>query len=412
MSYEPLDKLFYKDASSDRFSINKSLANERLNADSTFRTGIIGEAGEFFLAVPRELSILNSRILQRERDVSEALDKLPLIASGALVRSLVIDEVVSTNELEGIHSTRRQISDLLDSPPLSKGVLAEKRFKELANIYLELSDEAHLTPSTPQDIRSIYDRIMHGENLGNDAPDGTYFRRGGVDIIGEGGKILHSGLAPEAKIIAAIGEMIALASSDDIPPTYSAILAHFMFEYIHPFYDGNGRTGRYLLAMYLTRSLSTLTALSLSRTIAENKAGYYRAFRAAESKLNHGELTFFVMGIMKYIAEAQERIIGELQVKRARFEVMLKSIDSLEYEGNYKKEELEILFMLAQYQLFGAFPDMPLATIVSNMEAGKQTVRARLKRLEEKGLVEVVAPRPLCFALSREGIDVCGIGEA
>ena len=65
-----------------------------------------------------------------------------------------------------------------------------------------------------------------------------------------------------------IDRMIELVASPDIPQTYSAILSHFLFEYIHPFYDGNGRTGRYLLALYLSEPLSETTVLSLSRVIA------------------------------------------------------------------------------------------------------------------------------------------------
>ena len=63
-------------------------------------------------------------------------------------------------------------------------------------------------------------------------------------------------------------QWLALSRSEDIPETCSALLCHFLFEHIHPFYDGNGRTGRYLLALHLSEPLSQPTVLSLSRTIA------------------------------------------------------------------------------------------------------------------------------------------------
>lgn len=330
----------------------------------------------------------------------------------ALVRSLVVDEVVSTNELEGVYSTRKQISDLLDSSDtLQREGSDTRRFRELAHIYLELSDKSHLVPSTPHDIRLIYDRIMHGENLSDNAPDGTLFRKGGVDIIGRGGKVIHTGVVPESRVISSVERMLSLANSDELPPLYGAIISHFLFEYIHPFYDGNGRAGRYLLALYLTRSLSTLTALSLSRSIAENKAGYYRGFREAEHTLDHGELTFFVMGIMEYIAAAQDRLINDLNVKRELFHEATKCIQKLEREGIYKAPKLEILSMLAQYSLFATFPEATLDAIASSLTVGKQSARKYLRQLEEKGLVRIVTKRPLRFTLSNEGMRTFGIED-
>lgn len=79
-----------------------------------------------------------------------------------------------------------------------------------------------------------------------------------------------------------------------------------------PFYDGNGRTGRYLLALYLDESLSIPTALSLSRTIAENKHAYYAAFSSVENPLNHGEMTHFVYSMLELIRTAQSSMIEQL----------------------------------------------------------------------------------------------------
>ena len=113
MSYSTLKKLFYMDASNERFESNTSLATTRREAESTFRTGFAINGEELFLATPRELSLLNETILGREREIAVALSGLPPIARGALIRSLVITEVVCSNELEGVYSTRRQINDLL-----------------------------------------------------------------------------------------------------------------------------------------------------------------------------------------------------------------------------------------------------------------------------------------------------------
>ncbi len=420
MSYASLEKLFHKDASSNRFAQNTQMAQLRLAAESTFRTGIVLPQGELFLATPRELSVLNEHVLQLERRVSQALNALPHIAQGALVRSLVIDEVVCTNELEGIHSTRRQISDLLEEvtptsgPTESSGpkeALKTKRFRELARLYLELSDQSHVVPTSPKDIRTIYDRIMLGEDLRGNEPDGIMFRAEGVDVIGTGSRVIHTGFSPESKIIDGIQRMIGLANSDDIPKTYSAILSHFIFECIHPFYDGNGRTGRYLLALYLSRSLSLLTTLSLSRTIAENRSRYYRSFREAEAKLNHGELTMFVIDMLEYVQAAQESIIDDLGLKLAQISTVSERLDGLTSQGRSRRQELEMLYQLAQYRLFGAFPDVALAEIAAHIGRGTQMTRKYTRELEAQGLIAVTSERPLRFALTERACTMLGIGS-
>ena len=83
------------------------------------------------------------------------------------------------------------------------------------------------------------------------------------------------------------------------------LASHYLFEYAHPFYDGNRRTGRYLLSLFLSEPLSKPTVLSLSRTIAENRSDYYAAFRTVDNPLNKGELTFFVYALLDLVRKAQ-----------------------------------------------------------------------------------------------------------
>ena len=411
MPYQSLAKLFYADTSPDRYAANESLAQKRLEAESTFRTGMITPNGELFLAVPRELSLLNEQVLRYERRISQNLRTLPPVARAALVRGLVVDEVVSTNELEGVHSTRRQINDILQADIASDSPRMDRRFRELVRLYLNLSDEDKIFPATPQDIRSIYDRVMAGEKLGKNAPDGKLFRKDGVDVIGSGGKVLHQGLYPESKIQEGIELMLALMDSDEMPATYSAIVGHYIFEYIHPFYDGNGRTGRYLLALYLSRPLSLLTSLSLSRVIAENRSAYYKSFKDAEHKLNHGELTLFVMSILRDVQIAQEELGLALHEKNQQLTEAISLLDKIQKEENLSSKQAEIMFSLVQLKLFAAFDDATLQEIAEHLTVGTQQARKYLKRLEKKDLVCAINSRPLRFVLSDRAYELFGLEE-
>ncbi len=78
-------------------------------------------------------------------------------------------------------------------------------------------------------------------------------------------------------------------------------IIHFQFESIHPFYDGNGRTGRIINMLYLTlNDLLDLPILYLSRYIIQNKADYYRLLQTVRDTDSWEEWILFMLdGISK-----------------------------------------------------------------------------------------------------------------
>lgn len=403
--YPTLEKLFYSDSSSERVEHGKAEAERRLNNPASFRTGIELSSGELFLATPRELSLLNEKMLRAERKVSQLWRDLPGIARWAYLRSLIMDEIMFTNEMEGVHSSRRQIEEALESAEAKRPKKEAKRFREFASLYLELTDSNHVYPQTPADIRAIYDKVVADAIDDRDLPDGKLFRAGLVDVKSASQKTLHTGVGPESKIVEMIDRMIELVASPDIPQTYSAILSHFLFEYIHPFYDGNGRTGRYLLALYLSEPLSETTVLSLSRVIAENKSKYYKAFDVTERPMNHAEATFFVMQIIELIRLAQDSLIESIELKRMQLDAACACMGRLASECELTDMAVNVLFVMAQFHLFGAFSEASLKDIAGNLEVSTQTARRYLQELEGKGLIATVSRKPLKFVLSDKTVE-------
>ncbi|MDR2957728.1 MAG: Fic family protein [Coriobacteriales bacterium] len=412
--YISLQKLHNQNKSSDRWSIVREEANKRLNAESSYRTGIEIATGEIFLAMPTQLSTLSERLLRVERKVSHLWRDLPRIAKWAYFRGLIIDEMVSTNETEGIHSTRRQIADAMESA-LSQTTQSPnqktKRFTEFAKLYLQLTDENPIYPRKPSDIRIIYDAVMAGELKEDEQPDGEFFRKESIDIVASH-KTIHRGIVPEAKIISMLEQMIHLVDSSGIPPLFSAVISHFLFEYIHPFYDGNGRTGRYLLALYLGRSLSLTTVMSMSRTIAENKNKYYRSFERAENPLNQAELTFFVIQMLEFIRTAQDYAIEDLENKTSMLSQTKDTLhEKLEKAYDLTIKETSILYMVIQQHLFDVFSEITLADIVENSSMQTQTARNQTLKLVEKGILQQISLRPLRFKLTEKVLKELSISD-
>lgn len=79
---------------------------------------------------------------------------------------------------------------------------------------------------------------------------------------GSTNKYIHVGLQPETKIVEFIGEMLTFLKYFDAPQPFKIMASHYLFEYIHPFYDGNGRVGRFIIAKLLSDYYDNYTALT------------------------------------------------------------------------------------------------------------------------------------------------------
>lgn len=98
----------------------------------------------------------------------------------------------------------------------------------------------------------------------------------------------------------------------DVDPLIKMAIIHHQFESIHPFYDGNGRTGRIINILYLVCAyLLQLPALYLSRYIVENKADYYRLLQQVRDTGDwEAWLLFMLKGVEETAKQAIEMVKG------------------------------------------------------------------------------------------------------
>ncbi len=104
------------------------------------------------------------------------------------------------------------------------------------------------------------------------------------------------------------------APDDELDPLIRMALIHYQFESIHPFYDGNGRTGRIINILYLIlNQLLDLPALYLSRYIIRNKADYYRLLQEVREKNNWEAWVCYMLDAVEQTAEQTIALI--IQIK-------------------------------------------------------------------------------------------------
>lgn len=396
--YRPLATLFHMDASTAAPAHLEELAHAHLTADSTFRTGITTKLGELFIGMPRELTRQLNDVLARERSIAVLWNGIPRIMKHSYIVHAINEEILSTNDIEGVRSTRKEVQDAVETAQHEAAQTTHApRFAEFARLYFGLTGEHTQLPQTLDDLRTIYDDVM-----GDDRPDGELFRNGDVEIIGAGERVVHTGAHTEARVNELLTQMLALMRSEQIPALLAAPAAHFLFEYTHPFYDGNGRMGRYLLALNLQPTLTLPSVLSLSRTIADNRQRYYKAFSSAENPLNHGELTFFVQTLLDCVAQAQTALIEQLTQQLNRLGRLSAQCNDLGRKHRLSEHAQEILFVLMQEATFGTRGGMTLDDAAQHLQLSKQSARKTVEELERAGLITFTKRRPLTFAYAGE----------
>lgn len=406
--YEKLIKLYYKKKNIDKEYIKRienpaTLITELKINPMKKGNKILDKEYNLFYVNLLEHTLLQEKILQNSNKISYISNKLPPIAIKEIIMKILSNELYKTNKIEGIETVKSEIhSSLKDDRTSNKksnkldGII--KKYKDIMENNFE--DTEHI--DSLSSFRKIYDEMFEDfEKSGNYKLDGKYFRKDIVKVINGLGNTIHIGVNGEEAIEKNIEDLIQFMNRKDIPFLVKASISHFFFEYIHPFYDGNGRFGRYLLSLYLARKLDNLTAFSVSYSISRNLDDYYKSFVEVEDVTNYGEITFFVENILKTIKNGQEMIIELLNDSVMRFKHSMEILDELTKELS-EKENIILQIYLQNY-LFNDFEELTnveLTSIIGDLT--QQTINKYTQELEKKGYLVKIKQRPLTYALSEK----------
>ncbi len=386
MAYESLKKIYYKDNS-------KWLEeyNNRFNAPFTEHFDIeIKQHGyneaypAFYCITPKILNLLD-KIHTLHITLNHQVRYLPPIAAHKIIQSYIIQEIQSSNEIEGVISSKKEIRDALKFSNLTNKA-RRLRFSSVIEKYNELAKRKRIHLETCQDIRNLYDEFILNEvvstNL-NNKPDGTIFRADNVEITTGTQKVLHIGTYPESKLIKEMEKALEILHNENLPPLIRIAIFHYLFGYIHPFYDGNGRTIRFITSYFISIYFPPLVALNISLLINRNQKLYSDMFEKTTSYFNRGDLSFFITGFLYIIENAFDDVITNLK----------KQLDTLTFHREkIHKLQLTDLTTYALYEILlqaTIFSDegLTMQDMINSLDKSINTIKNRLNAIPDKHLI-------------------------
>lgn len=351
MSYELLSKLYYKDKDIFDFEYN----NRKNGMFSTSLGLDIHKNEAFFVNIPYFVTT-TARIYKKFADLNALCEKLPKVAYNCYETNCLIDEVILSNDIEGIRSTRKEVKDVLGDDSTST---KKKKFDGMVKKYALLLDDSYkVSLKNSIDIRKLYDEIVFDEIEEKNWPDGEVFRKDVAEVVSGTQQVKHVGLIPEAKIIHYMDTLLNLINDDTIPMLHRIAIFHYMIGYVHPFYDGNGRLSRFISSYLLKEEFNSLVALRLSYTIKNSKLDYYKAFDIANDNHNMGDLTHFIIYFSNVVEQSIDSLYDRLSTGKEKLDFYASALNK-KYHGLDDKEwkkTSRVLWYLVQNMLFDSDP--------------------------------------------------------
>lgn len=209
------------------------------------------------------------------------------------------------NRIKSIHSslaieqntlTLEQVSDIIDG----KRVLGPPQdIREVKNAYEAYERISSLDPYSVKNLLLAHRIMMEGL-----VKEAGVFRSKNVGVYA-GNQLIHAG-TPANYVPELIDQLFAWMKRSKLHPLVKSCIFHYEFEFIHPFADGNGRTGRLWQSLILQKWKPFFAWLPVETLIHEKQDEYYAALNASNSE---GESTIFVTFMLQIIRDALADII-------------------------------------------------------------------------------------------------------
>jgi len=323
--------------------------------------------------LPPEVNLNSVAILRACIPARAALAELKqagqlLPNQGLLINLLLLLEAKDSSEIENIVTTTDKLFQYASEGSLADPMTKEAlRYRTALNTgYQELETKSLCTNTASEicstikgmqmDVRKVPGTTLtnqHSNKVIYTPPEGEDILR---DLLSNWERFLHQ--------------------DDEIDPLIKMAVSHYQFETIHPFTDGNGRTGRVLNILYLIEvGLLTLPILYLSRFIVQNKQDYYRLLTAVTKE---GAWEEWVIYILKGVEETANWTTQKIEAVR----------QLIEHTSAFIKTSLPKIYSHELVKIIFEQPYCRIGNLVENDIAKRQTASTYLKQLGDIGVLK------------------------
>ena len=324
--------------------------------------------------LPLDINVKTSDIYENLNRASRALGELKgesktIPNEEILINTLALQEAKDSSAIENIITTQDDLyrADADDS----FNNIAAKEVKNYANALkkgFELVKKHHLlTNNYILEIQKIIEPIKQG------------FRRvPGTVLQNSAGETIYKPPQDANEIVALMSNLENYINEDsmhDIDPLIKMAIIHYQFESIHPFYDGNGRTGRIINILYLLqKKLLDIPVLYLSKYIIENKTDYYQLLQGVRTE---NDWESWIIWMLNGIAEtSQHTVIIISEIKRLMMDYKHRIRNQYKF---YSQDLINNLFK---------HPYTKIEFVEQELKVSRKTASGYLNQLSEDGFVK------------------------
>jgi len=309
--------------------------------------------------------------------LAELKGRLPIIPNPLmLINTLVLQEAKDSSTIENIFTTNDALYKAFSSSgpntdPATKEVL---RYREaLWNAFTKTNVANEFSVNLTVEIF----KTITGKDEGI---------RNNQVYIGSNSSVVYTPPEPGDVLNEKLSNWFDVAlRNDGIDPLIKMVILHYQFEAIHPFSDGNGRTGRILNVLYLCmEKMIDLPVIYLSKYILEHKNDYYRFLREVTETAAWENWVIYMLEAIKQTSSIT------LDKVNAIYESYLSTIEKVKTEAPdiYSRELIEVIYNQ---------PYSKIASLEKKGIASRNTASKYLRKLEELGILasEVVGRETL-----------------